>query len=162
MSLDQASFTRAAPRGKGDGEQWPDERQSASSSEASSLSPTTVAPRRTRLTPDTGSEDDDDAENEEVWKDGGEGYELQERAGQMSDEDEMGRRSDDQLRSPRRRRRRQRQRLLYTAEEETSVVRKFDRRLVIFMAVLYLLSFLDRSSMFFSTSATRGMPDMLI
>lgn len=37
--------------------------------------------------------------------------------------------------------------MAYTAEEERGVVRKFDRRLVLFVALLYLLSFLDRSSM---------------
>jgi hypothetical protein len=36
---------------------------------------------------------------------------------------------------------------LYTPDEERAVVRKFDRRLVIFVALLYMLSFLDRSSM---------------
>lgn len=36
--------------------------------------------------------------------------------------------------------------IVYTAEEERAVVRKFDRRLVLFVALLYLLSFLDRSS----------------
>lgn len=36
----------------------------------------------------------------------------------------------------------------YTPEEESGVVRRFDRRLVPFLALLYLLSFLDRSSMF--------------
>ncbi|KUI68434.1 hypothetical protein VM1G_03960 [Cytospora mali] len=35
----------------------------------------------------------------------------------------------------------------YTAEEEQAVVRKFDRRLVLFVALLYMLSFLDRSSL---------------
>lgn len=35
----------------------------------------------------------------------------------------------------------------YTIAEETQVVRKFDRKLVPFLALLYLLSFLDRSSM---------------
>jgi len=35
----------------------------------------------------------------------------------------------------------------YTLEEEREVVRSFDRRLVPFLALLYLLSFLDRSSM---------------
>jgi hypothetical protein len=35
---------------------------------------------------------------------------------------------------------------LYTPDEEKRVVRKFDRRLVIFVAALYMLSFLDRSS----------------
>lgn len=35
----------------------------------------------------------------------------------------------------------------YTAEEERAVVNKFDRRLVLFVAFLYMLSFLDRSSL---------------
>lgn len=35
---------------------------------------------------------------------------------------------------------------LYTPEEEQTVVRQFDRRLVLFLALCYLLSFLDRSS----------------
>lgn len=34
----------------------------------------------------------------------------------------------------------------YTAEEEKEVVKRLDRRLVLFLALLYLLSFLDRSS----------------
>ena len=34
----------------------------------------------------------------------------------------------------------------FTPEEEKAVVKKFDRRLVLFMALLYMLSFLDRSS----------------
>ena len=37
--------------------------------------------------------------------------------------------------------------MLYTPDEELSVIRKFDRRLVLFIALLYMLSFLDRSSM---------------
>lgn len=36
----------------------------------------------------------------------------------------------------------------YTEDEDSAVVKKFDRRLVIFLAFLYLLSFLDRSSMY--------------
>jgi hypothetical protein len=36
---------------------------------------------------------------------------------------------------------------LYTSDEERAVVRKFDRKLVLFVALLYMLSFLDRSSM---------------
>ncbi|KAI9732309.1 MAG: hypothetical protein M1834_001516 [Cirrosporium novae-zelandiae] len=35
---------------------------------------------------------------------------------------------------------------LYTPDEERAVVRKFDTRLVLFMAFLYMLSFLDRSN----------------
>lgn len=34
----------------------------------------------------------------------------------------------------------------YTPDEERAVVKKFDRRLVVFLALLYMLSFLDRSS----------------
>ena len=37
---------------------------------------------------------------------------------------------------------------LYTPDEERSVVRKLDRHLVLFVAFLYMLSFLDRSSTF--------------
>ncbi|KAI1848213.1 hypothetical protein JX266_005926 [Neoarthrinium moseri] len=35
---------------------------------------------------------------------------------------------------------------LYTPDEEQAVVRKFDRRLVLFLSVCYMLSFLDRSN----------------
>ena len=35
---------------------------------------------------------------------------------------------------------------LYTPDEEKAVVRKFDRRLVLFLSLCYMLSFLDRSS----------------
>lgn len=35
---------------------------------------------------------------------------------------------------------------LFTPDEEAAVLRKFDRRLVLFIALLYMLSFLDRSS----------------
>jgi len=35
----------------------------------------------------------------------------------------------------------------FTQEEEQAVVRKFDRKLAVFVAGLYLLAFLDRSSM---------------
>ena len=38
--------------------------------------------------------------------------------------------------------------LLFTPEEERAVVRKLDRRLVLLIAFLYMLSFLDRSSTF--------------
>ena len=36
----------------------------------------------------------------------------------------------------------------YTRDEERAVLRKFDKRLVLFLALLYMLSFLDRSSTF--------------
>ena len=41
--------------------------------------------------------------------------------------------------------------MLYTPNEEKTVIKKFDRRLVLFVALLYMLSFLDRSSMSFSS-----------
>lgn len=37
--------------------------------------------------------------------------------------------------------------MLYTPDEEKAVIRKFDRRLLLFVALLYMLSFLDWSSM---------------
>lgn len=37
---------------------------------------------------------------------------------------------------------------LYTPDEENAVRKKFDRKLVVFVALLYMLSFLDRSSTF--------------
>ena len=39
--------------------------------------------------------------------------------------------------------------MLYTPDEEKAVIKRFDRRLVLFVALLYMLSFLDRSSMSF-------------
>lgn len=43
---------------------------------------------------------------------------------------------------------------LYTPDEEMAVRRKFDRKLVLFVALLYMLSFLDRSSL----SLSPGLP----
>ena len=37
---------------------------------------------------------------------------------------------------------------LFTPDEEKSLLRKLDTRLVLFLALLYMLSFLDRSSTF--------------
>lgn len=51
-----------------------------------------------------------------------------------------------------RRERRRRKKASYTPDEEAAVVRKLDRRLVVFVAGLYMLSFLDRSSMSLSPS----------
>jgi hypothetical protein len=113
-----------------------------------------------RLTPDTGSEDgyedDDDVEEEgeeekdDEDEDGEDGH-LRGGVKGKADEEEA-RSSDERLLRRRRRRRGQ----LYTPEEEQAVVQKFDRKLVVFVALLYLLSFLDRSSMF-----TRFHPPMV-
>ncbi|KAK4041364.1 high-affinity nicotinic acid transporter [Parachaetomium inaequale] len=85
-------------------------------------------------------------------KDGEGGYELREGVGEKHDE-EGARSSDERESRPRRRRQ------LYTPEEEQAVVRKFDRRLVVFVALLYLLSFLDRSNI--GNARVAGMDDDL-
>lgn len=51
--------------------------------------------------------------------------------------------------------------MLYTPDEERSVIKKFDRRLVFFVAFLYMLSFLDRSSKSAPQSMLDMVPDMV-
>lgn len=48
----------------------------------------------------------------------------------------------------------------YTAEEEKEIVKRLDKRLVLFLALLYMLSFLDRSSNYSLSHAF--VPSMLI
>ena len=48
--------------------------------------------------------------------------------------------------------------MLYTPDEEQAVIRKLDRRLVLFVALLYMLSFLDRSSKHSSQAALLNCP----
>ncbi|KAM0283089.1 hypothetical protein ACHAQH_002692 [Verticillium albo-atrum] len=48
---------------------------------------------------------------------------------------------------------------LYTPDEEAAVVKNFDRRLVLFVALLYMLSFLDRSNI--GNARIAGMDDDL-
>lgn len=50
----------------------------------------------------------------------------------------------------------------FTAEEEKQVVRKFDRKLVPFLALLYLLAFLDRSSKFSCLMLAQGSSKRLM
>lgn len=45
---------------------------------------------------------------------------------------------------------------LYTPDEERAVLKRLDRRLVLFMGLLYMLSFLDRSSMSCARSGWAG------
>jgi hypothetical protein len=107
------------------------------------LSPESSA--TTRLTPDSDS-DESDLEMGEL----GESFKLQrrEKTGAPEDEDEE---IDEEKYHDASRRRASVSTLqsyqLYTPDEERAVVRKFDRRLVLFVALLYMLSFLDRSSM---------------
>ncbi|KAK4196834.1 major facilitator superfamily domain-containing protein [Triangularia verruculosa] len=53
---------------------------------------------------------------------------------------------DDEEQSPMTVKRKPKKEFTYTAEEEKAVVRKFDKKVVVFMAVLYMLAFLDRSN----------------
>lgn len=108
-------------------------------------SPNSTSTSNARLTPESDSDDSDlEIEDEEL----GESFKLQPRrtADRGSAEDagnvyhpRGGRRgSISTVQSFQ----------LYTPDEERTVVRKHDRRLVLFVALLYMLSFLDRSSMF--------------
>ncbi|KAE8443495.1 hypothetical protein EG329_001807 [Mollisiaceae sp. DMI_Dod_QoI] len=104
----------------------------------------------TRLTPDSGADSEDEESDLDVeMGDLGESYKLQHRErhrskeADLDDEEEeeyglgMGRRgSMSTVQSYQ----------LYTPDEERAVVKKFDRKLVLFVALLYMLSFLDRSN----------------
>lgn len=94
-------------------------------------------------------------------EDGSEMYELSELSGDddYSEEDEEEEDEEDEddahgvagrARKPVNRRRLSESTVasfqLYTPDEERAVVRKFDRRLVMFLAFCYMLSFVDRSS----------------
>jgi hypothetical protein len=105
------------------------------------------ASQTTRLTPESDSDDSDlDLNRDELSH----GIELHQRDSEKAhdtehldiagddDEPRLGRRGSISTRLSDQ---------LYTPDEERAVVRKFDRKLVCFVALLYMLSFLDRSSM---------------
>lgn len=101
----------------------------------------------TRLTPEQDSDDSDlDFDHSEL----GDGIELQTRSrlGNGQDVEDEGSLEEADRRQHRRRSSASTMMSfqLYTPDEEKSVVRKFDRKLVLFVALLYMLSFLDRSS----------------
>ena len=102
-----------------------------------------------RLTPQYDSDDSDFGAGEP-----GESFKLQQRETHLEDaiysEDEENRRDDDDYGAWHERRASistTRSYQLYTPDEERAVIKKFDRKLVFFVALLYMLSFLDRSSM---------------
>lgn len=124
------------------------------------LSPDSSSTSNARLTPASDSEDSD-LEMDEL----GESFRLQRRVKDVEkggdlDQDENGDEDaaedeDEGLNEgyrdsvPRRRRGSAstvQSYQLYTPDEERAVVRKFDRKLVLFVALLYMLSFLDRSN----------------
>jgi MFS family permease len=136
-----ASTARDKLLGKASDEMAPDE-----------LSPNSSSTSNARLTPDSDSEDSD-LEIGEL----GESFKLQrrskdaEKSGGLDDDDDDD--DDDDVGYEDRGRRRGsistvQSYQLYTPDEERAVVRKFDRKLVLFVALLYMLSFLDRSSVF--------------
>ncbi|KAI9713436.1 MAG: hypothetical protein M1820_000818 [Bogoriella megaspora] len=106
-----------------------------------------------KLTPDPDSDDDTDDDLE-----AGQSFKMKELHSPIQnstdrEEDKYSgseKDDDDEGGSPRRYGRRRRESAqsfeLYTPDEEKAVVRKLDRRLVLFMALLYMLSFLDRSN----------------
>lgn len=110
------------------------------------------SPTNTRLTPNSDDEDGSDADLEDM-QESGESYRMHSRpwGKQTSGDDVEEDEEEDFKRSTSTRRRGSASTIqsyqLYTPDEERAVVKKLDRRLVLFVALLYLLSFLDRSSM---------------
>lgn len=118
----------------------------------------------THLTPD--SDSDDDIALGELEVEGG--YELrplnkesQSTAGAEEDSDDDVEDEEDAIRAARKKRRRASAASfeLYTPDEERRVLRKLDTRLVLFVALLYMMSFLDRSNI--GNAKVAGMTDDL-
>ena len=98
--------------------------------------------------------DEDDYELEDLSSHGSNGFKSQDEYDPRFDESE-----DEEKTADFEKRRRESNSTvhsftLYTPDEEKAVIKKFDRRLVLFVALLYMLSFLDRSSM--SLSSLKG------
>jgi hypothetical protein len=123
-------------------------------------SPSSSSPTNTRLTPNSNS-DDDDTDSDLELQESGESYQMRSRgekgAGYDSDDFEGVGYADDFLERRRASVSTVQSYQLYTPDEERAVVKKFDRRLVLFVALLYMLSFLDRSSMFLVFNHTDSM-----
>jgi hypothetical protein len=90
-----------------------------------------------------------DSESDSYLEEYGESYKMRSR-GERGEED--GEHDDEETKKYRRRRGTSMSTVqslqFYTPDEERAVVRKFDRKLVLFVALLYMLSFLDRSSLY--------------
>lgn len=105
------------------------------------------SPSSTRLTPESGDEDDDDLFGHEGR--GESGYEMERLNGGRADNNsgdwrDLAEEHERNLEHAEE----YKERKSYSKDEERRVVRKLDRKLVVFMALLYMLSFLDRSSKF--------------
>ena len=125
-------------------------------------SPSQESSSSARFTPDSDSEDDDEVGHEDLGHlEAGKGYEmrsLSKESGRHAatgaeddadkEEDALLNEDEDASRSRRRRRRKSVQSFeLYTPDEEKAVRQKLDTHLVLCVALLYMLSFLDRSNM---------------
>merc|ERR1712093_867984 len=123
------------------------------------LSPDSSA--MTRLTPDSDSNSGSDSENDSDLDldmgEVGESFKMQRRGrdvekGGVGDKEGLNDQDDEEDDYTTTGRRRAasistvQSYQLYTPDEERAVVRKFDRKLVLFVALLYMLSFLDRSN----------------
>ena len=124
------------------------------------LSPDSSA--MTRLTPDSGSDSGSESENDSDLDldmgEVGESFKMQRRGrdvekGGVGDKEGLDEDEDEEENGYTASGRRRAASVstvqsyqLYTPDEERAVVRKFDRKLVLFVALLYMLSFLDRSS----------------
>jgi hypothetical protein len=118
---------------------------------SSSSPPRTPAP--TETTPESDS-DDSDVESVPALRGGGHTFELRKLRNSSEkgshhgsfDREDASSADDSEKEDVRPVRRIGSRSKEYTHEEEQAIVRKFDRRLTLFIALLYMLSFLDRSS----------------
>lgn len=118
---------------------------------SSSSPPRTPAP--TETTPENDS-DDSDVESVSALREGGHTFELRKLRNSSEkgshhgsfDREDASSEDDSEKEDVRPVRRIGSRSKEYTHEEEQAIVRKFDRRLTLFIALLYMLSFLDRSS----------------
>ncbi len=138
-----------------------------------------TSPPSARFTPDSGSEDESDLDVGDGDKGYGQAFKLEKSKWSHEEEQRASEPFAEKYRPPggdldehhrpdivRRAGNSTRDGVVrYSPEEERAVVRKFDRRLVLFMALLYMLSFLDRSNIgnvrpFRSTGRFKGISDV--
>jgi hypothetical protein len=125
--------------------------QTATGDVGSSSPPRTPAP--TKTTPESDA-DDSDFESVSALRGGGHTFELRKIRNSSEkgshhgsfDQEEASSEDDSEKEDVRPMRRVGSRSKEYTHAEEQAIVRKFDRRLTLFIALLYMLSFLDRSS----------------
>lgn len=126
----------------------------------------------THLTPDSDSDDGQDLDNleneeglelKELRKDGRHATAREQATSGADEDDELESDDEDEEDALRGRKSRRRASVasfeLYTPDEERRVRRKLDTRLVLFVALLYLLSFLDRSNI--GNAKVAGLTDDL-